>query len=441
MAVLAALGGVSSTYINTIGDIFQAMLGFPGATQWAAGFHVLWLIMAYGIIRKPGTGVVTGLLKGAVELMSGNTHGVIILLVNLIAGLIIDIVFFLFQNRKSLWANILAGGFASASNVFVFQIFATLPSDILAYSFLGILGMVAFASGVIFAALLSRVLLAALNKAGVVKESLSIEQSNRYLPAVLIGLVLISAGLAVYFRITLQGPASINILGSVSEPISFPSKDNKMPILTKSILYRNIPTNYSGYLLKDVVNLANPSESAAYLLIRAKDGYSFLLSFDELSTNENILLSPQGQGSEKSFDIVGPTSSKAWIMGVLEMVVVAESSLEIKDADNAVYQFVPEQWQSEMDSILLTIDGKSQKVQGVPLGMVLEASDFLTNANTLVITSDQTSLEFNITDLLNDDSIRLFVIIGETDITYALAKMNGEVLAFPFREILLREND
>ena len=48
MAALAAMGGVTSTYVNAVGDIFQSVTGFAGTTQWAAGLHVLWLTLAVG---------------------------------------------------------------------------------------------------------------------------------------------------------------------------------------------------------------------------------------------------------------------------------------------------------------------------------------------------------------------------------------------------------
>ncbi|MFC1879543.1 hypothetical protein ACFLZW_06475 [Chloroflexota bacterium] len=52
IAAPAALGGVSSTYINTLGDLVQSVTGFAGATQWAAGFHVLWLVLSAELVRK-----------------------------------------------------------------------------------------------------------------------------------------------------------------------------------------------------------------------------------------------------------------------------------------------------------------------------------------------------------------------------------------------------
>ena len=66
MAALAALGGVASTYINALGDAVQSVVGFAGTTQWAAGLHVLWLILAVGLTGKQGAGTITGVLKGAV---------------------------------------------------------------------------------------------------------------------------------------------------------------------------------------------------------------------------------------------------------------------------------------------------------------------------------------------------------------------------------------
>ena len=69
MAALASLGGIAGTYINALGDAVQSVLGFAGTTQWAAGLHVLWLVLAAGIVKKPGTGTITGVLKGFVELL------------------------------------------------------------------------------------------------------------------------------------------------------------------------------------------------------------------------------------------------------------------------------------------------------------------------------------------------------------------------------------
>ena len=138
MAALAALGGVTGTYLSAAGSLIQAAIGMPGSLQWAAGLHVLWLVLAVGLTGKQGAGTVTGILKGAVELFAGSTHGLLVVLVDLVAGILVDVGFVLFRGtargRDRLPAYLVAGGLASASNVFVFQLFASLPADVLSYA-------------------------------------------------------------------------------------------------------------------------------------------------------------------------------------------------------------------------------------------------------------------------------------------------------------------
>ncbi len=156
-----------------------------------------------GITGKPGTGIITGSLKGGVELMSGNSHGVIILLVDLVAGLLVDFGFLLFRNKRSLWPYLIAGALASGSNVFVFQIFATLPQNIVAAGAILILFMIAAASGVIFAGLIPKLLIDSLAKAGVVKVPKQTE-SHRKPALIAILVVAVLAGLlAVFMRLNL----------------------------------------------------------------------------------------------------------------------------------------------------------------------------------------------------------------------------------------------
>jgi len=438
MATLAALGGLTSTFINTIGDTFQAFLGFPGATQWAAGFHILWLILSYGIVRKPGTGILTGILKGSIELLSGNTHGVIILLVDIVAGLIIDLIFFVFQNRKSLWVNMIAAGLASASNIFVFQIFASLPADSLTYGFLLIVGLVAFLSGVIFAALLGNALLSALNRAGIIKEPDQERNARKLLPFLFAGVFLLSIGFAIYLMVTLKGSPTIQIKGSVSHEINFPISDNQLILVEKIIDNKNIPTKYTGYLLLDVINLADPYPDGSYILMKATDGYSFFLSFKELKSNPEILLVSNGKGSDLSFDVIGPQSTKAWIRNVSELIVISPSPLLISGILSEPFEFVPEEWLTEMDSISIDIGNGNHKYQGVPIYQIIKSLQ-LTSENYLVsFITDGVSYDVRLSELPKDGSLRLFVIINESEISYALATMSGEVLAYPVNEIIIK---
>jgi len=40
------------------------VLGFAGTTQWAAGLHVIWLMLASALVGKPGAATLTGVIKG-----------------------------------------------------------------------------------------------------------------------------------------------------------------------------------------------------------------------------------------------------------------------------------------------------------------------------------------------------------------------------------------
>ncbi|MFH0981047.1 MAG: ECF transporter S component [Planctomycetota bacterium] len=167
MAALAALGGVSSSAVSWVGGVVHTLTGLPGGLQSFAGIHVLWLVLAVGLVRKPGSATVTGLLKGAVELLSGSRHGLVVVLVSGLAGLTVDGVWILTGRRDRLVSYVLAGGLGAASNLLVFKLFYSLPSHRAVTIALAALTPVAFVSGAVLAGLLGWSLMDALRRAGV----------------------------------------------------------------------------------------------------------------------------------------------------------------------------------------------------------------------------------------------------------------------------------
>jgi energy-coupling factor transport system substrate-specific component len=168
MAALAALGGVSSSALSWIRMAVGSLIPLPGAMQWAAGLHTLWLVLAVGLIRKPGAATVCGLLKGAVELLTGNPLGLIVVLYSGLGGVCVDIVWLVLARGHHPLVYCLAGGVASASNVLVLKFIASLHADSLMLTVLAALALVAFASGFLLAGLLGWWLLRSLYQAGVV---------------------------------------------------------------------------------------------------------------------------------------------------------------------------------------------------------------------------------------------------------------------------------
>ena len=435
MAVLAALGGVTSTYINTVSDAVHAILGFPGSSQWAAGFHIIWIVLAMGITGKPGTGILTGILKGGVELMSGNSHGVIILLVDLVAGLFVDFGFFFSRNKQSLWPYLLSGGLASGSNVLVFQIFATLPQNIVAAGAIAILFLIAFVSGAIFGGLIPKLLVNSLTNAGVVKAPKQTTGRRRVVLFVILAVALLAGLLAIFLRLNLASGEQIIITGAVAQPFTFPNQEIDLEPVTREMDYRGVMTEYTGFPIKDVIEFSQPSENADILLLEASDGYAFLLSFEEIQQNQNILLVQQGKGKNASFDVVGPESSKAWVRNTIKLTVIASEGLMIYPPNGEGVAFNPDKWVSNMDSTQVALPEGSRKLQGVPVWMVINA--LLTDQipETVFFRSSTESQTLPWSEINNDDDLRLFTVIEEDQISFALARMSGEVLLFPLSEI------
>ena len=93
IAVLSSLGGALSTFVGYLGNIINMSLGIPfGAGQFLAGLHVFWLVLIRALVPRNTAGTFGGLLKGLIELFTGGTHGIVIVLVSLIQGMLIDVV-------------------------------------------------------------------------------------------------------------------------------------------------------------------------------------------------------------------------------------------------------------------------------------------------------------------------------------------------------------
>jgi energy-coupling factor transport system substrate-specific component len=429
MAALAALGGVTSTYVNAVGDFVQSIVGFAGTTQWAAGLHVLWLTLAVGLTGKLGAGTFTGLLKGAVELLSGNTHGLLVVLVDLVAGLLVDVGFFPFRDKDRLPAYALAGGLASASNVFVFQLFAALPQDILAVGAMTLVGVVAGLSGALFAGLLAYGLVRALRRAGVVKDQPEPKISRRsYLIALLIAAVLIAV-FGVYLRGALKGPTTVEINGAVAEPYAFPTEADEMETITAEGTLRDVTRSYTGVPLAALIDRAQPANDAEMVLVKAADGYAFFITMEELRGTDALLLAPQGSGDERAYNVVGAENSKAWVRNVSEITVVGGATLEITGALEQPAPYDPETWQFEMDAVSLDLGDGPQKVQGAPLGKVLASLSPTADAATVVLHTPKGAETLALDDVLSSDKVRIFTVIREDGVDFAVARTSGDVIA------------
>ncbi|MBN2391167.1 MAG: ECF transporter S component [Anaerolineae bacterium] len=430
MAALAALGGVTSTYISAVGRIVQSFIGIPGAMQWAAGMHVLWLTLAVGLTGKQGAGTVAGILKGMVELLSGNPHGLLVVLVDIAAGISVDVGFLPFRDKDRMPGYLLAGGLASLSNVIIFQLFAVLPADILSYGAILLLSVVAGLSGVVFAGFLGHVLMRTLRRTGVVKDRPVHPVHRRTYTIFLISAVLLAGVLFIYLRGALRSPTEIAIDGAVDAPYSYPTEHSDLPTITTGDT-----TRYTGISLRDLVAQAQPRADAGLLLIRATDGYAFFISLDEVQDNDNLLLASQGNGDQTTYDIVGAANPKAQVRGVSSLTVIPAATLEITGALGKPTSFDPNDWQFEMDSTTLDVGNGPQKLQGASLMEILTGLEPAADATTVILHTTDEPVSLPLSDVLGDDKTRVFTIIGADDLTFVVAKMDGTVIALQVTQI------
>ena len=139
-----------SVTANYAGDVLKAMPFLPfGSKQLIAGIHVLWITLAISMTGKAGTGIATGVLKGLVEMTLFSSHGVTVIIISTLQGMVVDAVYWLLKdNRYSIY---IAGGLSSMSNVAILQFLLLFSFP---WSVFAVMYASAFVSGVFFSGLI-----------------------------------------------------------------------------------------------------------------------------------------------------------------------------------------------------------------------------------------------------------------------------------------------
>lgn len=150
--ILSALGGAVSVPIGYAGNLLKTVPLPPGTPQILSGLHVIWILLAGRLVRRPGSSTVTGILKGLVEISLFSYHSVLVLLISAVEGAVMDLSLALLGRRKTS-SICLACGLSSSSNIIVLRLtFLTkLPLPVVAYMY-----VISFISGVLFAGYLGR---------------------------------------------------------------------------------------------------------------------------------------------------------------------------------------------------------------------------------------------------------------------------------------------
>lgn len=150
--VLGALGGLTSIFVGYASRLLSSLAVFSFVVpQLLAGFHVFWLVLAAIIVNMKGSATMTGALKGLIEASLFSHIGIFSFLVSFIEGFFVDFILTILKKNKAI-SVYLAGGFSSASNLLVIQLFFLPPLPTLVYA---AAYFVSFLSGLVFGSYLA----------------------------------------------------------------------------------------------------------------------------------------------------------------------------------------------------------------------------------------------------------------------------------------------
>ena len=300
IAIISALGGVSSTFIGYLGNLVNRFVGVPfGAGQVLAGLHIFWIILGFGLIKKEGTCTMIGVLKGLAELFTGGKLGVFVILLSGIQGFIADIIFLVLR-KKNVYTFAVSGGIATAANVLVFQIFFVPYS---AFDVFLLISAIAFVSGAAFAGVFGYNVLNVLEGK---EEGYSLKKAATL---AVCGVFLASG--VYYYTFVYETGEKIEITGEVENFYGFVYDDfsDYEIVVTAEMVgqYKyEAETAYTGIPLRIILEKALPKGSI--IRITAQDGYTVDFDINDIQdfiiTRDRRLIAKGFEGSYWVRDIV-----------------------------------------------------------------------------------------------------------------------------------------
>ncbi len=168
IALFAALGGVSSSVIANIANLFNAII--PGGGQIFAGLHIFWFVIVLLFTnKKVGAIILTGIIKGFIELFMGSPLGIIVVFISVGEAIVFEVVYFfltsiLFLRKFDHIRIAVAAGFATATNVII--LLNILLGKGLPYELILLMLIFSFFSGIIFGGYLGLILFQLFQQSG-----------------------------------------------------------------------------------------------------------------------------------------------------------------------------------------------------------------------------------------------------------------------------------
>ncbi|OPX91356.1 MAG: hypothetical protein A4E52_00519 [Pelotomaculum sp. PtaB.Bin013] len=100
IAMISALGIASKPLIVPLSHIITGPLLIPGGVV-AGGFYMLWIVLGAGIVGKPGTATLLGIVQALMVFGSGifGSHGAMTLLSYTLPGVAVDLILYLIKHK------------------------------------------------------------------------------------------------------------------------------------------------------------------------------------------------------------------------------------------------------------------------------------------------------------------------------------------------------
>ncbi|NLD20052.1 MAG: ECF transporter S component [Clostridiales bacterium] len=114
MAVMAAIGVAIKPIVVPLAHIICGPLMIPSGAL-AGGLYMMWLIVGYGLTRKPGTAVIISLIQALLVLFTGiiGSHGIMSLMTYLAPGVAVELVMLITGHRCCCAGCCAIGGIAA----------------------------------------------------------------------------------------------------------------------------------------------------------------------------------------------------------------------------------------------------------------------------------------------------------------------------------------
>lgn len=100
LTVMAAIGIAVKPIVSTLAHVISGPLMIPGGAV-AGGLYMMWIVIGYGMVKKPGSALLIALVQALLVLFTGiiGSHGIMSLVTYTAPGLAVELVMLIIGHR------------------------------------------------------------------------------------------------------------------------------------------------------------------------------------------------------------------------------------------------------------------------------------------------------------------------------------------------------